>query len=492
MPNTIEFEEPSPISSYERTVGEGKPSGAELQLIAERSDKHDILLKRLMRRKRKRFNLIALHILADLLAIVFAFALANLFRFGEIDVEKISKLLFAITSIYVLIALNSKAYQTSILTDLWKSVGRSAQSFLLATGVILLILFLFKTSEEISRVMFGFGTMGAVAMITLMRFVLFKCGKIYLGKSPYADLCIYDGVAIGDSPNESAILADDYGLVADPSDPVAVNHFGCLVSDLDRIIVHCPPEKRNAWVFMLRAQDVMSEIVTLELDAIGPLAIKQRSGHTSLLISAGHLRWDQKILKRTFDLFFGTIALIGAMPIMIVTAIAIKIESRGPVLFRQERIGLGSRTFKICKFRSMRTDLADATGSKLTERDDPRVTAVGEFIRRTSIDELPQLFNVLGGTMSLVGPRPHPIQAKAGALLYWEVEPEYWHRHSVKPGITGLAQVNGHRGNTFVEDDLRRRLRSDLVYAANWSILNDLKILLKTLSVVLRRNENAF
>jgi lipopolysaccharide/colanic/teichoic acid biosynthesis glycosyltransferase len=134
--------------------------------------------------------------------------------------------------------------------------------------------------------------------------------------------------------------------------------------------------------------------------------------------------------------------------------------------------------------------MSDATGSKLTERGDPRVTRIGAFIRRTSIDEIPQLFNVLNGTMSLVGPRPHAIQAKAGGSLYWEVEQRYWHRHSVKPGITGLAQVSGHRGNTFVEDDLRRRLNADLDYVAQWSIMIDLKILIKTIFVI--RHSNAF
>ena len=136
----------------------------------------------------------------------------------------------------------------------------------------------------------------------------------------------------------------------------------------------------------------------------------------------------------------------------------------------------------------MRTDMQDIEAGKLTERNDPRITRIGAFIRKTSIDELPQLVNVLKGDMSMVGPRPHAEKALAGQSLYWEVDSAYWHRHVVKPGITGLAQIRGHRGNTFHEHQLRARLQSDLEYVANWSIFLDCRIVFMTFAVLFHKN----
>ena len=138
----------------------------------------------------------------------------------------------------------------------------------------------------------------------------------------------------------------------------------------------------------------------------------------------------------------------------------------------------------------MRAELTDARASVLTARNDVRVTRVGNFIRKTSIDELPQIFNVLFGDMSLVGPRPHAVSARADDALYWEVDHRYWHRHAVKPGLTGLAQIRGFRGATETHSDLANRLHSDLEYVANWSLLGDIKIIFKTFLVLV--HENAF
>nr|WP_197283129.1 sugar transferase [Novosphingobium sp. ST904] len=129
----------------------------------------------------------------------------------------------------------------------------------------------------------------------------------------------------------------------------------------------------------------------------------------------------------------------------------------------------------------MKVETQDLHGSQLTRgRDDDRITRVGRFIRATSIDELPQLIDVLLGHMSIVGPRPHALGAKAGDQLYWEVDAAYWHRHAVKPGLTGLAQVRGFRGTTFVDTDLRNRLESDLEYVRNWSLSGDIRIVCRT------------
>jgi lipopolysaccharide/colanic/teichoic acid biosynthesis glycosyltransferase len=173
---------------------------------------------------------------------------------------------------------------------------------------------------------------------------------------------------------------------------------------------------------------------------------------------------------------------------MIAIAIAIRVEDGGPVFFRQDRIGLGNRPFKIWMFRTMRIQMSDRLGIVSTAREDERVTRVGWLLRRTSLDELPQLFNVLAGQMSIVGPRPHAPASRAEEWLFWAIDQRYWQRHSIRPGITGLAQVRGLRGATERRTDLERRLYADLEYVANWSLLNDLCIVGRTFSVLLHRN----
>jgi Undecaprenyl-phosphate glucose phosphotransferase len=198
------------------------------------------------------------------------------------------------------------------------------------------------------------------------------------------------------------------------------------------------------------------------------------------------------VFKWVFDKVVALSALVLLSPVMLATALAIKLESRGPVFFMQNRHGFNNEQIRIYKFRSMRTDMLDHGASKLVTRDDPRVTKVGRFIRKTSIDELPQLFNVLKGELSIVGPRPHALQAKAANQLYYEAVEGYFARHRVKPGMTGWAQINGWRGETDTIDKIMQRVNHDLYYIEHWSILFDLYILLMTPVSLLAKNENAY
>ena len=197
------------------------------------------------------------------------------------------------------------------------------------------------------------------------------------------------------------------------------------------------------------------------------------------------------ISKWLFDKIVGTLALILLAPVMALVALAVKLDSKGPALFRQKRYGFNNELIEVYKFRSMYTDRCDAAAVKLVSKDDPRVTRVGRIIRKTSLDELPQLFNVLLGNLSLVGPRPHAVQAKAGLQLYDEVVDGYFARHKVKPGITGWAQINGWRGETDTEEKIQKRVEHDLYYIENWSVFFDLYILLKT-PMSLLKTENAY
>jgi lipopolysaccharide/colanic/teichoic acid biosynthesis glycosyltransferase len=195
----------------------------------------------------------------------------------------------------------------------------------------------------------------------------------------------------------------------------------------------------------------------------------------------------QLSIKRAFDVTAAAALIAATAPILIGAAVAIKLTSRGPVLFKQSRYGLGSQPFGIYKFRSMRIDLGDASGVMQTKADDPRVTRVGKVLRRTNIDELPQLFNVLFGDMSLVGPRPHVPGMRAGGVLYEELVPNYFKRHAMRPGITGLAQINRLRGSTTDAKFAKARIEYDLAYAESWSLILDLRILWQTFkSEVLR------
>jgi Undecaprenyl-phosphate glucose phosphotransferase len=201
--------------------------------------------------------------------------------------------------------------------------------------------------------------------------------------------------------------------------------------------------------------------------------------------------WDV-VMKWLFDKIVGTLALICAAPIMLIVAIAIKLDSRGPVFFKQKRYGFNNELIEIYKFRSMYADQADAAANKLVTADDPRVTRVGRFIRKASLDELPQLFNVVfAGNLSLVGPRPHALQAKAENRLYQEAVDGYFARHRVKPGITGWAQIHGWRGETDSQEKIQQRVEHDLYYIENWSILLDLYIIAQT-PFALIRTENAY
>lgn len=200
--------------------------------------------------------------------------------------------------------------------------------------------------------------------------------------------------------------------------------------------------------------------------------------------------WDM-VAKRIFDVVFATLAIVVLFPVMIAAAIAIKLDSRGPVLFRQKRYGFNNEIIEILKFRSMHTEMADPEAKKVVTRGDPRVTRVGRFIRKTSIDELPQLFNVLSGSLSLVGPRPHAVNAHTNDKTWDDVVDGYFARHKVKPGVTGWAQINGWRGEVDTPEKIQHRVECDVYYIENWSILFDLKILFLT-PIRLLNTENAY
>jgi putative colanic acid biosynthesis UDP-glucose lipid carrier transferase len=193
------------------------------------------------------------------------------------------------------------------------------------------------------------------------------------------------------------------------------------------------------------------------------------------------------VLKRVTDIVLATLALLVLAPLMLMISVAVKLTSAGPVLFRQRRYGLNGEEIIVLKFRSMTVCEDDDVVAQATKQD-PRVTALGRLLRRTSLDELPQLLNVLEGKMSVVGPRPHAVTHNE---QYRKLISGYMIRHKVRPGITGLAQVNGLRGETDTVEKMRERVKYDLEYLSHWTPWLDVKIVLKTIWV-LARDRNAY
>ena len=197
------------------------------------------------------------------------------------------------------------------------------------------------------------------------------------------------------------------------------------------------------------------------------------------------------VFKEIEDRVLALLALILVFPIMLLVTFLIKLDSKGPIFFRQKRYGFNNQLIEVYKFRTMHVESQDSNAETLVTRNDPRITRVGKILRRSSLDELPQILNVLKGEMSMVGPRPHATKAKAAGRLYNDVVPEYAHRHKVKPGISGWAQVQGWRGETDTEEKIIKRVEHDLYYIDNWSLGFDIYILVKTVLVVFR-TENAY
>ena len=220
------------------------------------------------------------------------------------------------------------------------------------------------------------------------------------------------------------------------------------------------------------------------------------------LVQVNHIGWipaidvatrplspRQALIKRIEDLVVASVAVLATLPVLAIVAVAIKLDSPGPILFRQKRVGFHDTTFRVWKFRTMYHNMEDQGSVRQTTRGDPRVTRVGRFLRKSSLDELPQLFNVLRGDMSVVGPRPHALNMTAAGVPLHEALEEYASRHRIKPGITGWAQVKGCRGEIDSEDKLRRRINLDSFYIEHWSLALDAWIMIRTSALIVLGGE---
>ncbi|WP_324741256.1 sugar transferase [Tsuneonella sp. CC-YZS046] len=392
--------------------------------------------------------------------------------------------------IFLTIGLYNGTYSLASLNRFRTAAQRVVTALAVSAALLSFMVFFLKAGEALSRFIYALGLVLALCGMLLVRYALDKWIKKRLGPTLLNILLIDAGGPEVSLRDAHRIDAEQHGLSPSLDDPLGLDRLGRAMRNMDRVVVSCSPERQPDWALVFRAAAVDGEIVSLAAHDIGAVGVRHSHDFSTLVVSKGPLSLESRAIKRLFDLTLSVAALIVLAPVMIGAAIAIKLEDGGPIFFRQQRMGRANRLFTIYKFRSMRVSRADHEGHRSTAREDDRITRTGRLLRSWSIDELPQLWNIILGDMSIVGPRPHALGSLAGTKRFWEVDRRYWQRHALKPGLTGLAQIRGLRGATEAEDDLSSRLRADLEYLSGWNILRDIGIVILTLRVIV--HERAF
>jgi putative colanic acid biosynthesis UDP-glucose lipid carrier transferase len=391
-----------------------------------------------------------------------------------------------------------KIKRNTVLTTVFKKLFQQ-------TLVFLFIVFAFfgyyydLNEGSILKLQYGLITMGAIGAAKICLFFLLKNYRSLLGGN-------YRNVAILGQSKESKDLFDffkmhkDLGYRTDTViDPCAIGFsletfksgvldknvdeiycsVGCLSNDQLLELTDFADNNLRTLKFIPRPEEVVTK--GMNYDFYG----------TTPILSLREIPLDElfnQVIKRAFDIVFSLLVIIGILSWLIpILALIIKLESKGPVFFSQKRNGLDYKHFTCFKFRSMVPN-KEAHLNQVS-RNDHRITRFGRFLRRSSIDELPQFFNVLMGDMSVVGPRPHMV---SHTNMYASRVDKFMVRHFVKPGITGLAQVSGYRGEVETEEDIKGRVRNDIYYIENWSLILDLKIILRTITNVFMGEEKAY
>lgn len=432
-----------------------------------------------------RFWLFSALIAIDLAAIVLGFAGATAIRLSSPFEEQGFKSLAIVLPIFFAIALNNGSYSLNSLERPAFGIKRTLQAFVYACAVGLTILFYLKVSEQFSRLVFAVGSVLSLSFMSSGRFLVGNLlGSTYRWTFRNR-LVIVDDIEVRPHPGDTIVLADHLGLFPGSDDPVMRHRLGEMLVRFDSVVLACPPERRRLWSYSLQGAAVDVELLMPELSRLGAVELRSSHGERTLVISSRPMGMLDRLMKRALDVVVAGTALVLVTPLMILLALAVKLDSQGPIFFVQPRLGKNNRMFKMLKFRSMRADSSDHKGARSASPSDDRITPLGRFMRRTSLDELPQLLNVLKGEMSIVGPRPHALGSTAEESLFWQIDRRYFQRHAIKPGITGLAQVRGFRGATDHRNDLTNRLQCDLEYASGWTIWRDIKIIAGTFLVLI-------
>ncbi len=434
--------------------------------------------------ERRRLQCYLALIVVDLAALLFGFTAAGYFYIGIAGATQSFVLAQLVAPLFLTVGLYNEAYSMRALLHAGQGFGRALLALSISALAVIFVAFYTKSSEDFSRVSFTLGVLLSIFALAWSRaqmrsFIRWRCGK-----SVVNELIIMDGGPQVELPGARHIDASALGLQPNLDDPHTLDRIGLALANADRVIISCAPPRRAAWAMILKGANIAGEVIDDAVADLGAMGARVAGGHGWLTVSTGPLGLRMRVVKRLFDLATASLALVLLSPVLLIVALAIRLEDGGPVLFVQRRVGRSNRFFAMIKFRSMSVSDSDHDGTMSTVRGDQRITRIGKFIRRTSIDELPQLFNVIHGDMSLVGPRPHALGSQAGDKLFWEVDVRYLQRHALKPGLTGLAQIRGLRGATDEEADLSRRLGADLEYLAGWSLWRDIAILFATVKVL--------
>ncbi|MBR0703708.1 undecaprenyl-phosphate glucose phosphotransferase [Bradyrhizobium diazoefficiens] len=425
---------------------------------------------------------------------------------GKAEVYAAASVMVAIN--FTLLTIVQQGYRLRVVTNLQRTLRMTLTTWTFLFSALLAIAFTMKASDEFSR-----GTTISFYSVGLAVLLAWK-----IAAARWTERALRTGAFA----NGRAIMIAEFGLATSSNAVEDVGRHGYRLMRVMEIpakelasplllsslaprfeeLINYAREHRIEHIFLLinwSRQHAIESI--LDVLKILPVPVHLVPDHNTahflrhsplgtgdtipIELRRAPLSWNERALKRALDLAGASVALLVFAPVMLVAAILIKLSSVGPVFFRQTRHGFGGRAFKIFKFRTMRV-LEDGPTIVQAQRNDPRVTPIGKWLRKTSIDELPQLFNVLKGEMSLVGPRPH---AAAHNSEYEQIIGSYAFRHHAKPGITGWAQVNGLRGETKHLRSMERRVELDLWYINNWSIWLDLKVIVLTMLVAFRQSE---
>lgn len=419
------------------------------------------------------------------------------------------------SALYVIFVQFSSGYRPSVLRNPRRYIGHLLLCWIAVMSVMVTLAFLLKISEIFSRVWLISFVLTGFALLMISRLLASKLMRILarnglmerravivgggknaedliiaLNKQPESDIRIC-GI-FDDRDNErSPLIVAGYPKLGNISELIEF----ARVAHIDMLIVSLPITAEQRVLTLLQTLWVLPVDIRLSAHAAN-IRLRPRSysyiGNVPMLdiLDKPINDWDA-IAKRLFDIVFSLLGIILFSPVMLATAIALKFDSKGPILFKQKRHGFNNEIINVWKFRSMYTDQCDPSAKVAVTKNDSRVTRVGRFIRKTSIDELPQFFNALSGSLSLVGPRPHAISANSNNMLYNDVVDGYFARHKVKPGVTGWAQINGWRGEIDNPEKIVMRTEFDLAYIENWSLWLDLKIVFLT-PIRLLNTENAY
>lgn len=443
-----------------------------------------------LRRDWLRASVIGGAVLTDLFILFSASILAGFLRFGTFDAGRFDMTLLVVVPAYSLGCLAFGGYEWNVISTVRRSLFRSLFALGVAFSLTFAAAFAFQVGGQLSRLQTGY--------FLILSTVMLPFGRVLgaYGLRRFAKAVAPEAVVVGDGSIPHAVQSEARyfdverrGWAPRVADPHFLHELSKTIGPAERVILaFADPDRRAEWTEVMQLTGLHTETVEPQFRTLRPIGIGDWEGDATMVVSRGPLTLGERALKRLFDVGLTLAVAPLAVAVVGILALAVKIESGGPALFIQPRVGRNNRHYNCYKLRTMRVRAADAEGRQSACRGDSRVTRLGRLMRRTSLDELPQLWNVFIGNMSLVGPRPHALGSTAEGELFWDAVQGYWSRHAMKPGLTGLAQVRGLRGPTLSKQDIEARVAADLEYINNWSLWLDLTIVVRTIAVLRHRN----